>query len=110
MHFGIYICSQTDKQTDTSHNTSSPIGDGVIKHAISVKEQSIIIMQQGLVATGMQDLRNISRLTNLEQSFEDGLFTDLSKHGEAAVEEVHERLQDGVGLLLNDVALRWLRQ
>jgi len=27
-----------------------------MKHAISVKEQSIIIMQQGLVATGMQDL------------------------------------------------------
>jgi len=49
-------------------------------------------------------------LLYLEQSFENGLFADLSKHCEAAVEEVHQWLKYCIGLLLNDVTLGWLRQ
>jgi len=45
----------------------------------------------------------------LEQSFENGLFTDLSKHRKTAVEEVHQRLKHGVWLLLDDVTLSRLR-
>ena len=44
----------------------------------------------------------------LEQSFENGLFADLSKHREAAVKEVHQRLKYRIGLLLDDVTLSWL--